>query len=258
MAALNYMYSSVYLFGNKISSFNIFLTIALIVAVLIIEKQFIKYSVNYKLQEKIRLLNAFVILSGLFGSAFFEVIFQHKELSINNFFRTGLTFYGGLILSVFTITLYSLISKINIYYIFNFYSLPLTLGHAIGRLGCFFAGCCYGSPTNCFVGVRFPVDSVPYLQYHEVIKIHPTQIYESTGLLTIFLILRFVNLNKRTAIYLLSYSTLRFTIEFFRSDSRGSILDFTLFSPAQTISLGLFIIGLILLTRDFASKRRIV
>jgi phosphatidylglycerol:prolipoprotein diacylglycerol transferase len=247
------MYSSINILGNIISTYNILLTIALIVTVLIIEKQFIKYSVDNKLREQIRLLNAIVILSGLFGSALFEIIFQHKDLSINNLFRTGLTFYGGLIISVFTIVIYSLIFKIKTYYLFNFYALPLTIGHAIGRLGCFFAGCCFGSPTNCLIGVRFPIDSVPYLHYHEIIKIHPTQLYESFGLLIIFLILRFVDLNKRLAIYLLSYSTLRFIIELFRSDSRGSIMDLTIFSPAQIISLVLFIFGLIMMKKNYAS-----
>jgi|SRR5690554_427333 phosphatidylglycerol:prolipoprotein diacylglycerol transferase len=253
MAALTIMYSSIDISGNIISTYNLFLTIALIVTVLIIEKQFIKYSVDNKLREKIRLLNAIVILSGLFGSALFEMIFQQKDLSINNLFTTGLTFYGGLILSVIVIVLYSLISKIKIYYLFNFYALPLTIGHAIGRLGCFFAGCCFGSPTNCLIGVRFPIDSVPYLHYHEIIKIHPTQLYESIGLLIIFLILRLVNLNKRFAIYLLSYSALRFVIEYFRSDSRGSIMDLTIFSPAQLISLILFIFGLIIMKKNYAS-----
>lgn len=248
------MYSTIELFENSISTYNIFLTISLIVAVLIIEKQFIKYSVENKLQEKIRLLNAIVILSGFLGSALFELIFQNKVLSVNNLFTIGLTFYGGLILSAFAIALYSLILKLNIFYLFNFYALPLTVGHVIGRLGCFFAGCCFGAPTNCWIGIRFPIDSVPHMHYQEIIQIHPTQLYESFGLLIIFSILHFADINKRLAIYLLSYSTLRFIIEFFRSDPRGSIMDFNLLSPAQIISLVLFIVGLIIMQKNMSSK----
>jgi len=244
------MYNSIDIFGNIISTYNIFLAIALIVAVLIIEKEFIKYSVDSKLQEKIRLLNAIIILSGLFGAALFELLFQHKDLSVNNLFITGLTFYGGLIIVIFVIFLYSLIFKINLIFLFNLYALPLTIGHAIGRLGCFFAGCCFGSPTNCLIGVKYPIDSVPYLHYHEIIKIHPTQLYESLGLFIIYIFIKRLDFNKRLAFYLISYSTLRFIIEFFRSDFRGSIMDFTIFSPAQTISIILFIWGLIMMKKN--------
>ncbi len=241
------MYSSIDIFGNIISTYNIFLAIALIAAVLIIERHFVEFSVDPELQEKIRLLHAIIVLSGLFGAALFELIFQHKDLSVHNLFKTGLTFYGGLILAIFAVFLYSLLSKINLLFLCNLYALPLTIGHAIGRLGCFFAGCCFGSPTNSWLGVKYPIDSVPYLHYHGIIRIHPTQLYESLGLLIIFLILRFVDLHKRLAVYLLSYPALRFTVELFRSDSRGSIMDLDIFSPAQIISLLLFLLGVILL-----------
>lgn len=239
------MYSTINIFGNIVSVYNIFLAVGLILAVLIIEKQFIQYSIDYKLREKIRILIPIIFLSGMFGSALFEVVFQHKALSIHNLFKTGLTFYGGLILSVFVIIIYSLIFRIKTFYLFNFYTLPLTLGHAIGRIGCFFAGCCFGSPTSSWIGVKYPINSVPYLHYHEIIKVHPVQIYESLGLIGIFLILKYTDFNNRLATYLISYSILRFIIEMFRADSRGSIMDLTIFSPAQIICIFLFIFGLI-------------
>ncbi len=253
MAALIIMYSTIKILGNIVFIYNVFLATAFIISVLLTEKQFIIFSVDYKLRERIRLLNAIIILCGLFGSALFEVLFQHKNLSISNLFRTGLTFYGGLIISVIVIIIYSLILKIRIFYLFNLYALPLTIGHAIGRIGCFFAGCCYGSPTAMWIGVKYPINSVPYLHYHANVKIHPVQLYESLGLLIIFLILKYTDLSKRFAIYLISYSILRFFIELFRADSRGSIMDLTIFSPAQIISIVLLIFGLIIMKRNYAS-----
>ncbi|MFA6918408.1 MAG: prolipoprotein diacylglyceryl transferase family protein [Candidatus Gracilibacteria bacterium] len=235
------------IFGNIVSTYNIFLGIAFVVAVLVIERQMEVFSIKQEKRDKLRLLNAFVVICGIAGAALFEVIFQHKEITIDNLLTTGLTFYGGAIASLVLMIAYAFALRINIFFLLNFYAAPLAVAHAIGRIGCFFAGCCFGTITNSFFGVIFPTGSISDLHYHEAVKIHPVQLYESLSLFILFFILRKTSLEKRLGVYLIYYSIARFFLEFLRADSRGSIFPFFSLSPAQLISIPTFIVGILIL-----------
>lgn len=116
----------------------------------------------------------------------------------------------------------------------------LAIGHAIGRLGCFFHGCCYGKSCALpwAISVTDPLSSTRPLDT----PLHPTQLYESIALTGLFFIL--LKLQKSSIspkghliIYLLYYGIFRFINEFFRADTlRGS---FSIFSTSQWVSLGL-------------------
>ena len=113
------------------------------------------------------------------------------------------------------------------------------LGHAFGRLGCLMAGCCWGGPTDGATGVTFGEDAVVFLLEpglragSETIALHPTQLYESLGLLTIFGVLLAIRLRRgieptwrQASRYAIGYGLLRFTTEIFRGDaSRGFVLE---------------------------------
>ena len=111
-----------------------------------------------------------------------------------------------------------------------------------GRIGCFFDGCCFGSPTRGIFGVTFPEGSLPYHFYGESVAIHPTQLYEAFALLLIFLIVLLLGKRNGFPLYLMLYGAARFVIECFRGDVRGSILGLPL-SPAQIISVVLILLG---------------
>ncbi|MBI3863624.1 MAG: prolipoprotein diacylglyceryl transferase [Planctomycetia bacterium] len=94
---------------------------------------------------------------------------------------------------------------------------PVAAAIAIGRLGCFVGGCCYGTPTDLPWGVVFPhVDPLPR---------HPTQIYESIFHATCAIVLAIVlhngwcrgNLMK---LYIILYAAYRFATEFIRPEAR--------------------------------------
>lgn len=108
--------------------------------------------------------------------------------------------------------------------------LCVTIAHAFGRLGCFFAGCCYGKPTDSFFGVRFP---------NMLHRVYPTQLFESLFLFLLFGVLYYLVFKRRSyqafAIYLFSYGVFRFGIEFIRGDHRGAFVGSL--SPSQTLSL---------------------
>ncbi|NJO90789.1 MAG: prolipoprotein diacylglyceryl transferase [Chloroflexia bacterium] len=179
---------------NLIDTYNVFLLIALIIVSLILEKQIDNLRFDKRKTTLFRLFMPIAVVVGLFGASLFEIISQNKSIALENF-DSGLTFYGGLITALILVIFYGLIFKIPILFLLNFYSKPLVLGHAIGRIGCFFAGCCYGKPTSFITGVKFPIDSLPYLQYGAC-KIHPTQLYES-----IFLFLLFISMTKIKSTY---------------------------------------------------------
>ncbi len=122
----------------------------------------------------------------------------------------------------------------------------LAMGHVLGRIGCFMAGCCYGRPTTLPWGVTFTSKFAEVPPALRGAPLHPTQLYEALGeavAATVLMgwvlpALRAKKLRYGTAFfgYLLYYSILRFAIELVRGDDRGMILS-TTFSPAQWIAL---------------------
>lgn len=121
----------------------------------------------------------------------------------------------------------------------------VTLGHAIGRLGCFANGCCSGIPTSAWFGVRFPDQLQPVV---------PTQPLESASLFVLFLILRRLQTpqglkfpGRLFGIYLIGYGIIRWVVEYWRANQPVLAMGIT---PHQLISLALFLIGLGLLSRS--------
>lgn len=117
----------------------------------------------------------------------------------------------------------------------------ILIAHAIGRIGCFLAGCCYGIQTDGPLGVHFPGHS------HNV---YPTNLFESIFLFVVFGIAMAFTLTDKPKgynliIYALSYAVFRFLIEYIRGDERGSFIPGL--TPSQFQSIILFIAGLVLL-----------
>ena len=118
-------------------------------------------------------------------------------------------------------------------------ALGMPLAHGVARIGCFFAGCCYGKPTSLPWAVTFRHPET--LAYPVGVPLHPTQLYSSLGNFLIFLILLLLNRSGRFPgrlifFYLLIYGLLRSFVEVFRGDKRGAPL-FDFLSTSQTIGL---------------------
>lgn len=149
----------------------------------------------------------------------------------------GLVFYGGLLASILYLLIFKFFDKSFGWEKFNPLLPALTIGHAIGRLGCFLAGCCYGTPTKLFWGI--------YSHGH---MRHPTQLIESIGLFGISALLlrsKYKTNNSLLIKYFTSYSILRLVVESLRGDEiRGVWMGLT---PSTWVSLGLFVIGMCLI-----------
>src|SRR5271157_148548 len=95
-------------------------------------------------------------------------------------YQSGGTFYGGVLGAFLMIALYTYFQKMPILSVLDIFGGALPLGHAIGRLGCFAAGCCYGRPTSAPWGVIFHNQAAGMLAGTPLgIRLHPTQLYEA-------------------------------------------------------------------------------
>lgn len=178
--------------------------------------------------------------------------FVQNPLSVLS--NSGFVVYGGILGGVLTAYLYCRIKKLSFVDYFDLMMPSVALAQAFGRLGCFFAGCCYGRETDSFIGIAFSQsDYAP-----NGVKLIPTQLFSSAGMFIIAGILfRYASKErpkvKVGALYLILYSIGRFTIEFFRNDHRGAI---GIFSTSQFISFFVLILGLILFFRKQKSEEK--
>ena len=159
--------------------------------------------------------------------------------------REGFVFYGALIGGLGGVAIFALRKKLPFFSLTDYFIPALVIGHAFGRIGCLFAGCCYGMECDCALAITFPAGSaapagVPLL---------PTQILESAFLflLCAFLVWRLTKKKPFGTVsgwYMVLYGAWRFAIEFFRNDERGFV---GALSTSQFISIFIFAGGLALL-----------
>jgi len=175
--------------------------------------------------------------------------FSDRFINVFKNFRYGFVFFGGVILAISGVMWYIRRKKLPMLKTMDFMIVGLPLGHALGRIGCFLAGCCYGKPTTMPWGVTFtdPHSLVP--DHLLGVALHPTQLYESALNLLLFIFLHFSYKKphkdgKILAQYLVFYGLMRFSIEFFRGDFRGGF--FLGMSPSQLISLGTCLAALLI------------
>ncbi|GAC1342453.1 MAG: hypothetical protein NVSMB23_15160 [Myxococcales bacterium] len=190
------------------------------------------------------------------------------------FWKGGLVFYGGFLGAVACSVWYMRKHRMAFFAYADALIPSVAIGHAIGRLGCFAAGCCWGGACDATLpwAARFPPESLAYqsqVATHVIqsgalhtLAIHPTQLYESLGELAIFLALTVFRPRKRfsgelLALYLVLYAPLRATVEMLRGDEeRGRVFNFVgawargawwNLSTSELISALLFCAGVALL-----------
>ncbi|MDH4184714.1 MAG: prolipoprotein diacylglyceryl transferase [Nitrospinota bacterium] len=185
-------------------------------------------------------ISFWAVLAAIVGSRLFFVIVNYQQfaprpLDIFKIWSGGLVFYGGLIGAFIAMVIMAGRRNIPIWKLADIAAQGGALGHSIGRLGCFFAGCCYGLPSSAPWAVTF--NNVKSIAPRGV-ALHPTQLYDSLNELTIFLILSWLAPRKRFAgqvwwTWVGLYAIGRSVVEMYRDDPRGSI-----FGGALTTSQG--------------------
>lgn len=214
----------------------------------------IKHAKDYSIsKDTIIDIGFYILFSAIIGSRLFFVLIKldyylKNPISIFKIWEGGLVFYGGVLLAVPVAIWYAKRHSLDVLKIADIFAPSIAIGHSIGRLGCFSAGCCYGRYTESVPWAIIFTD--PNSIAPTGIPLHPTQIYESIGEFINFIILFFF-LRKRKSfdgqlliIYLILYSILRFIVEFFRGDAdRGIIISG--FSVPQGISIAIFVISIV-------------
>jgi phosphatidylglycerol:prolipoprotein diacylglycerol transferase len=239
----------------KIPTYGFFILVSYLISLWYLLKIHKDFEIDRKVVED---LSFYLVFYGFIGAKILYIItffnqfgntFSERLLNSFSFenIRSGFVFYGGVIAGVIYFYIYTKKKKINFLNAADLFARVLPLSHAIGRLGCFSAGCCHGKPTSSIFGVRFTDPMCSVESEYIGVPIHPTQLYESFGNILIFIILIKISSRKRVSgfiffSYLILYSILRFIVEFFRGDERGSF--YFGFSQAQIISIILMIFSI--------------
>jgi phosphatidylglycerol---prolipoprotein diacylglyceryl transferase len=206
--------------------------------------------------EPVTNLAIYCALAGLAGAKLFMILFDFKSywenpsslFSLSTLQAAGV-YQGGFLVALITAVLYMRHNHLPVLETSDVFAPGVALGQAIGRLGCFAAGCCWGNECHLPWAVTF---NNPEAQTGVPmgIPLHPTQLYESLADALIFVVLyRLItkphNAGAILGWYLTLYSTARFGIEFFRYHEQGLHLGLSL---TQWISLATLAAGLALLT----------
>jgi phosphatidylglycerol:prolipoprotein diacylglycerol transferase len=209
--------------------------------------------------ELITNLAVYVALSGMLGAKLFMIAFDWQDYAANpgrifsfETLQAAGVFQGGLILALITAVFYMRHQGLSVLGTSDIFAPGVAIGHAVGRLGCFAAGCCWGVECDLPWAVKFhdPVANaltgVPLER-----GLHPTQLYESGAELALFGLLYALAKKEHApgrviGLYLVLSSAMRFGIEFFRAHQQplnGGL------SLTQWISIALGLAGAALLAR---------
>ncbi len=202
-------------------------------------------------------LAVYAALAGIFGSKVLMIAFDVDYYLKNPFslfslstLQAGGIFFGGLIAALAFAWWYLRRKRIPALIIADVFAPAIALGHGIGRLGCFAAGCCWGAPAEGPWAVTFTNPEAERRFGTPLgVPLHPSQLYEAFAEFAIFGVLywRFNRRHGPGAIigaYLLLYPAARFVVEFVRAHDKQNPY-FGPFVTEQWISLGLMAVGAI-------------
>lgn len=230
-------------------------------------------------KERVMDLCFWILVSSMVGSRLLFIVVNWNDYArhpwaIFAIWNGGLVFYGGFLAALLCSAWYLRRHQMRFLPVADALIPSVAIGHAIGRLGCFSAGCCWGEACDPHLAwaARFPPESIVYqsqLATHLIasgaahtLPIHPTQLYESLGELCIFAALTLWSARKRfqgelLALYLVLYAPLRALVETVRGDEeRGRVFSFLgpaaqkawwNLSTSELLSVGIFGAGVALL-----------
>lgn len=250
------------------STYGVLVALAFVVALLVIGRLSRRAGLNH---DAVMNLGIYCALAAIVGAKIMMFLID-VPYYVNNpgeifslaSLQAGGVFYGGLIASLITALVYMRRKHLPALETADVFAPGIALGHAIGRLGCFAAGCCWGRPTHLPWGVTFTNPVARQLVGVPLdISLHPTQLYESAAEFVIFGILWW-RIRKRHAagaiisLYLVLYATVRFLVEFVRDHpGEGNPFGGPL-NTEQWISLALVGLGLGYFVRRRLRKQQVV
>ena len=249
----------------NVNLYTICLSIAIVVALLLCDHLTQKRGFSIALQKLVIVNILLSIVLGLGSAVLFQAFYDFLKTGVFKLANdTGMTFLGGLIGGT---VVYLLVwffggklflkgenqgeEKRKFKDMLNIAACCIPLAHAIGRLGCFFAGCCHGKETDAWFGVKMLTEQ----GWKSVV---PVQLYESIFLFALAGVLLWLLLKNKTKLPLMPiycgfYGIWRFFIEYARADDRGSSF-ISFLSPSQLTSIFLIILAIVYLYTFFKKK----
>lgn len=194
-----------------------------------------------------------VALWGLVGSKLLLVVTEPGYLTSvegwKGLLRAGGVFYGGLIGALVAAVILVRRYRLPLWPLVDTLAPSVALGHFFGRLGCFGAGCCYGSQCELPWAVTFSHPLAEDISGTPLgIHLHPTQLYEAVFNLCNYFFLAWLFSRRPRhgsvlASYLVTYGIGRFVIEYFRGDPDRGFLLGGMLSTSQGIAIGMVLVG---------------
>lgn len=220
-----------------------------------------KKKFNEAASDTILIIGVFGTGFGIFAATLFQSVYNYIADPAKGFHLGGMTFIGGLIggvasfLAVYFLYVYVIAPRTKIKFLQNnmnatlsdalpFIPIGICIAHAFGRLGCFFAGCCYGIETDSWLGIAC---SAPGGVHSETLVV-PTQLLEMAFLVILAVVMAILyfkfRFNYNFALYMFGYGVWRFFIEFIRGDARGELIPGLPLFPSQIWSLVMVAAGI--------------
>lgn len=254
------------IFGYVLPVYDLLIIIGVFLMLLYVANRFEKTDgFTHKQANRILLLIVISLISALLLSFIFDGIFhsiKEGEIAFGSLnFLSGLI--GGFVTFFILMKYFYKEDNKDMKKIANTVITGVVLAHAIGRIGCFFAGCCYGIVTKSVLGVEFLHGHAP--EVYPGASVLPTQLFESFFLFVLFILLNKVNKfkNREVETYVIAYGIWRIGIEFLRGDDRGVFLpliktSYNVFpTPAQLLSVLMIAFGVYLVARAKKQKLNI-
>lgn len=219
-----------------IYTYGVFVAIAFLVSTFLLVREARQRRIDENLIYNLSIvfLVGGIIFARLFYAALNWDYFRDNLLEIIMLSHGGLVWFGGLTGAFVSGLIFLKIKRMPILPTLDLFAPYIALAQAIGRIGCFFNGCCHGRESEW--GIYFPA-------HHQIL--FPSQLVDSLTLLVIFIVLRFFCAKTREgeifSFYVMLAALQRFLMEFFRGDLRPFYRGLSIF---QWISLGLFCCGL--------------
>lgn len=212
-------------------TYGLFVAIGLVAGIIVASRIGRSQGIDF---QKVLDMGLIIIITGIIGSRLAYVLmnfsyYMKNPIDIIKLWNGGLVFSGGLIAVFLMMIWYAKQIGRSLWQMGDLWAPAAALGQAIGRIGCFMAGCCYGRPTDMPWGVVFSDARSLVPQDMLNMPLHPTQLYSSLNGFIIFIILMILSKKKRfegqvLLWFLILHSTSRLLVERFRGDDRGLII----------------------------------
>jgi len=209
-------------------SYGLMLAVAFLVGIRMMQREAKPLGID---PDRVADLGLLILASAIVGSRAFFVAshwpeYARQPLSALAVWDGGLTFYGGVMLALPASYWFVRSKRLPFWALADLTAQPLALGVALGRIGCFLSGCCFGKPSNLPWAVRFPAHSIAGSVLD--CTLHPTQLYDAAFGVVCFAVLRLLARRKRFTgslfcAFLGLYGVWRFVVDFWRYYEPGQV-----------------------------------